>query len=211
MLHSIGGRRLALCHDETLAQRWAEAIERAIAAETDIVTVSSALLTLTPQQIIGGLYRAPRSVIGVPGMNDYQERINKYYGLDSPSTVPKDDAVVKRRHFGEVVALMRMLLARSAEGREVVPFYEALPFSERCESCRVRPAETLDNGPVCGVCQHKRREVQAGKIERAGIVHLSAVGLEKVLEAQRTPAAYRKVCVEMAETLGSVGKRPGII
>src|SRR5689334_9716646 len=99
LLHSSGGSLLAVCHDETMARRWALAVERAVAAETDIVTASTAVRTFTSQQIIGGLYRAPRSVIGVPGMNDYQERINKYYGLDSPSTVPKDDAVAKRRHF----------------------------------------------------------------------------------------------------------------
>src|SRR5437870_4861178 len=62
LLHNSPQSILALCHDAALAQRWSEAVERAVAAETDIVTVSTVLLPVTVQQLLGGLYRGPRSV-----------------------------------------------------------------------------------------------------------------------------------------------------
>jgi hypothetical protein len=204
---------VALCNDPSTAKRWTEAIERAVAAETDLVTVSSVIHPLTTRQITGGLYRAPRSVIGVPGMSDYQERINRYYGLDSKSTVPRDEQVAQRRHFGEVVALLHGLLARSRETRQVVPFYEALPFAERCASCRIRPAERIDNpldGPVCGVCHRKRKEPAPGKLDRAALLWIEAVGLDTLLEDQRSPAAYRHLCREVNDTLRTASRaKPG--
>ncbi|GEM_PF-977046 len=202
LLHCDSGSLLALVHDRTVAERWVVAMERAVAAETDLVTVATLVHPVTLAQITNGLYATPRTVIGVPGMNDYQERINRYYGLSSPSTVPKEDAVTQRRHFGEVVALVRLLLTRAAESRQVVPFYEALPFAERCTSCRVRPAERIEDGPVCGVCLRKRREAQQGPApERAGLVWLEAVGLDQVLEQQRTPSAYQRTYTEIDEAL----------
>jgi hypothetical protein len=108
LLHSDGGSLLALVHDRAVAARWVESIERAVATETDIVTVSTLIHPITIRQLTSGLYGTPRSVVGVPGVSDYQERINRYYGLSSRSTVPKEDAVAQRRHFGEVVALVRL-------------------------------------------------------------------------------------------------------
>src|SRR5579859_3425683 len=134
LLHSTPGSILALCHDPALAKRWAEAAERAFAQETEIVTVSSVARTLTTRQILGGLYSSPRTVIGVPGVSDYQERINRYYGLASPSTVPTPDTVAERRHFGEIIALLHSLIRAARDSRRVLPFYEALPFAERCAS-----------------------------------------------------------------------------
>lgn len=203
LLHNSAGNVLALCHDEALAHRWVEAVERAIAQETDVVTVATVVRTLSVAQITGGLYRAPRSVIGVPGVNDYQERINRYYGLASPSTVPGADAIAQRRHFGEVVALLHGLLLRAKESRQILPFYEALPFAERCASCRMRPAERLDsdNAPVCGVCLRKRSEAQSPKLDKVGVIWLEAVGLPQLLEQQRRPASYQRLCSELNETL----------
>ncbi len=207
VFHTDGGSVLALVHDRAIAERWVEAVERAVALATDLVTVSTLVLPVTTQQIVGGLYRAPRTVIGVPGVNDYQERINRYYGLDSPSTVPKEDAISQRRHFGEVVALAHSLLLRARESRQIVPFYEALPFAVRCASCRTRPAERLDtaNTPVCGVCLRKRTvsrtASRAADLGRPALLWLEAVGLDRLLEQQRSVEAYRRVCREIGETL----------
>jgi len=203
LLHNTPNSILALCHDEAVAKRWAEAIERAVAQETDIVTVSTVVHSLPVPQLTQGLYRSPRSVIGVPGVNDYQERINRYYGLTSPSTVPGADGVAQRRHFGEVVALLHGLLNRAEESRQILPFYEALPFAERCTSCRTRPAEQLDRDgmPVCGVCLHKRSEARSSRLDRAGIVWIEAMGLDQLLEQQRSPSSYQRLCSELNETL----------
>jgi hypothetical protein len=201
LLHCDGGSLLALVHDRAIAERWAVDMERIVAAETDLVTAATLVHPVTMAQIANGLYATPRTVIGVPGMNDYQERINRYYGLSSPSTVPKEDAVMQRRHFGEVVALVHLLLVRAVETRQVVPFYEALPFAERCASCRVRPAERIEDSPVCGVCMRKRGEAQGQAPERAGLVWLEAVGLDRVLEQQRTPSAYQRTYTEIDEAL----------
>ena len=215
VLHASGDGITALCHDRALAERWSDAIERAVAAETDLVTVSTAVHTLTLQQVIGGLYRAPRTVLGVPGFNDYQERINRYYGLSSASTVPTDEAIAQRRHFGEVAALLHSLLTRAAASRQIVPFYEALPFAESCASCRTRPAETLNDGPVCGVCLRKRKEPQStsqiGLNEPIALIRIEAVGFERKLEDQRSPSAYHRLSVEVNDLLRAASKaRSGI-
>ncbi len=203
LLHNSPGSIFALCHDEGMAQRWAAAIERAVAQETDIVTVSTVVQTLTVSQLTRGLYRMPHSVIGVPGVNDYQERINRYYGLASPSTVPSADAIAQRRHFGEVVALVHGLLRRASESRQILPFYEALPFVERCASCGKRPAERLDADkfPICGVCLRKRSEAISPALQHAGVIWLEAVGLQQLLERQRSVSSYQRLCVELNETL----------
>jgi hypothetical protein len=203
LLHLDAGSVLALVHDEATAERWVEALERAVAHETDLVTVSTLIQPITTQQLVGGLYRAPRVVVGVPGVNDYQERINRYYGLDSPSTVPRDDSISQRRHFGEVVALARSLMIRAHESRQIVPFYEALPFAVRCASCQTRPAERLDrnNCPVCGVCLRKRHESSAAPLDHPALLWLEAVGLDRLLEQQRTVGAYRRVYHEIGEVL----------
>ncbi len=203
LLHADGGGLLALAHDRAFAERWSEAIQRAVALETDIVTVSTLVYPVTVDQLMGGLYRAPRTVIGVPGVSDYQERINRYYGLSSPSTIPKEDAVAQRRHFGEVAALVRSLLIRARESNQIVPFYESLAFAERCTSCRTRPAERLADDPVCGVCLRKRNETSADKRtpEPVALVWLEAVALDRLLERQRTPLAYHRLYTEINEAL----------
>src|SRR5207247_1655601 len=127
------------------------------------------------------------------------ERINRYYGLTSPSTVPSADAILQRRHFGEVIALLHGLELRAKESRQVLPFYEALPFAERCASCKLRPAERLDTDstPVCGVCLRKRSEAQSPKLHKVGVIWLEAVGLQPLLEQQRSPASYQRLCSEL--------------
>src|SRR5450432_1710095 len=73
VLHLTATSLFELCHDAALARRWQDAIQRAVADSTDIVTVSSAAYTLPAAQMLQGLYRGPRTVIGVPCVNDYQE------------------------------------------------------------------------------------------------------------------------------------------
>ncbi|MCC7446705.1 MAG: hypothetical protein IT324_04775 [Anaerolineae bacterium] len=203
LLHADGGSLLALVHDQTVAERWSHAIQRAVALETDIVTVSTLAHPVTTDQLLNGLYRAPRAVIGVPGVSDYQQRINRYYGLDSPSTIPKEDTIAQRRHFGEVIALVHSLLIRAQESRQIVPFYESLAFAERCVSCGLRPAERLADDPICGVCLRKREETSADKHlpEAAALVWIEAVAFERLLEQQRAPLAYHRLYTAINEAL----------
>jgi len=208
LLHADGDSLLALAHDRTLAERWSHAIQRAVALETDIVTVSTLVHSVTVDQLLNGLYRAPRAVIGVPGVSDYQQRINRYYGLDSPSTVPKDDAIARRRHFGEVIALVHSLMIRARESRAIVPFYESLAFAERCASCGVRPAERLADDPICGVCLRKREANDPtrglsplSQPPPSALVWIEGVAFERLLEQQRTPLAYHRLYTEINEAL----------
>src|SRR5260221_3439054 len=46
ILHLTPGSVFALCHDAALAARWRDTIQRGVAQETDIITVSSAAYTL---------------------------------------------------------------------------------------------------------------------------------------------------------------------
>ncbi len=207
LLHSDDSGVLALVPDRTLAERWTEAIERAVAAETDLVTVSSVIYPITVKQLLGGIYGTPRAVLGVPGVHDYQARVNRYYGLSSPSTVPREDAVMQRRHFGEVVELIHSLLVRAHESRTILPFYEALPFAVRCGSCRLRPAEaeqensSTEDDPLCGVCWRKRAAASGADLGRAGLIWIEAANLDRVLGQQRTPASYRRLYQDIDETL----------
>ncbi len=171
-----------------------QAIERIAPETTGVVTISSVVQPLTVRQALEGLYRSPTNVIGIPGVNSYQGRINRYYGLDSPSTVPSVSAIAARRHFGETLTLIRQQLSAVRASQIIVPFYECLPFAERCASCRIRPAERLKaHNPICGICYHKQIAAQPN-----ATAHLSALiavrvpGMSRLLEEQRTPAAYRR-------------------
>src|SRR5262249_26772094 len=117
----------------------------------------------------------------------------------------------QRRHFGEVVAFLNTRLERARQSRQIVPFYESLPFAERCAACKVRPAETINDGPVCGVCVRKRKEASGGVLDHAALIRVEALGLEHFLESQRSPSAYRRVCAELNDALrAGVKARPNI-
>jgi len=79
-----------------MTQAAQERLVAAVAAETDVVTVSTAIHTLTLQQVIGGLYRAPRTVLGVPGFNPIQDYVNydvrtHYTNMDTVERLDEKD------------------------------------------------------------------------------------------------------------------------
>jgi hypothetical protein len=51
------------------------------------------------------------------------------------------------------------------------------------------------------VCLRKRAAAPHGRLDRAGLVWLEAVGLDRCLEQQRSPASYRHLRREIDETL----------
>ncbi|HVO44102.1 MAG TPA: hypothetical protein VMT34_15845 [Aggregatilineales bacterium] len=202
-LHLDSTGFLVLVHDPDLLPRWTESLTRAVAEETSVVTLSTAVLRLAASQLHGGLYRNPAAVLGVPGVNDYQERINRYYGIDQASSIPRGEAVAKRRHFGEALAVLRGRLRRAQETPSLTPFYDALAFARRCASCQRRPAERLDAGaePICGVCWRKRKAGSDISSADRGLVWIEAIGLERVLEDQRTIGAYQRLSRDIDENL----------
>lgn len=61
--------------------------------------------------------------------------------------------------FGETVGWAGHWLRRRKESKEAPPFYEALPFQTRCQSCQLRPADARLSFPdwaLCPVCHDKR-------------------------------------------------------
>ncbi len=202
LLHADAGRILTLMADPSsdLLSR----VARVPPELTGVVTLSAITYPLTVRGVFRGLYRAPLTVIGIPGVNNYQTRINRYYGLDSPSSVPSADAIAARRHFGEVVALSRILIGRARESRLIVPFYECLPFAERCRSCRVRPSERLiEDIPICGICRRKRTAVSGSAATAPpALIMLRVPARDRILEDQPTPAAYRRTATLLSEAIG---------
>ncbi len=63
--------------------------------------------------------------------------------------------------FGTLVQWASTWLRRRKENRETVPFISALPHTERCRSCLVRPAQlaylaSYPDWPLCDICHDKR-------------------------------------------------------
>jgi hypothetical protein len=63
--------------------------------------------------------------------------------------------------FGSLIGWAGTWLRRRKESRITAPFFEALPYEERCRSCLTRPASphhlsTYPDWPLCDVCHDKR-------------------------------------------------------
>ncbi|MHB8625561.1 MAG: hypothetical protein ACYDBJ_08475 [Aggregatilineales bacterium] len=200
ILQADSGRIVALVPDSA-EPGWTARLARILPEMTGIVTLGLGVMRLTTRQIFGGLYRAPENVIGIPGMTVHQARVNRYYHVESPSTVPPADRIAARRHFGEAVGLVNHLARRACEERTLVPFYECLPLVERCTGCRVRPAEPAPSSkPLCGICRRKREA--AGKIAKshwAAVIGVRLPNADRLLLDQRTPGAYKRMATTIAE------------
>lgn len=62
--------------------------------------------------------------------------------------------------FGSLTKWAGTWLRRRKESRETHPFIEALPHTERCRSCQIRPVDPQTvawDWPLCHVCLNKRR------------------------------------------------------
>jgi len=205
VLHADSGRIMTLLPANTDAAALLKRIARIPPELTGKLTVSAMTHRLTVRQLLSGPYRAPVGVIGIPGVTSYQARINRYFGLDSQSSVPTLDAVAARHHFGEVIALSRQLIGHERESRVIVPFYECLPFAERCAACHTRPAERLiQYQAICGICWRKRQAaIDAPPIldQVRALIALRVPNMDRLLEAQRPPAAYRRMAATLTGAL----------
>jgi len=60
--------------------------------------------------------------------------------------------------LSEIIARQSLLLRRAKEQRNSLPFFEAIPFARRCESCQIRPAIRQvppDERWLCQPCMNK--------------------------------------------------------
>ncbi len=199
-LQSDTGRLVALVPDSgELA--WTTRLAQIPPHTTGVTTLSVGVMRLTSRQVFGGLYHAPENVIGIPGMTVHQARVNRYYHVESPSTVPPADRVAARRHFGEAIRLVRHLAKRAHEERALVPFYECLPVVERCISCRTRPAEPgLPDKALCGICRRKHEAAgKRGNARWTAVITIRLPHTNKLLLEQRTPGSYQRMATTITE------------
>jgi len=69
-------------------------------------------------------------------------------------------------NFNRVMKLQRLRLRRAKEEKELLPFFEAIPYARRCESCGIRPAISwLEERWLCDPCKKKidRSKKEKGK------------------------------------------------
>jgi len=84
-------------------------------------------------------------------------RVAAYYPSQKASDgdAVDEEAFERRRCFGELVALLGILLRREKERKRIAPLFEAIPFARRCEACGMRPAQFVDGRYLCGPCELK--------------------------------------------------------
>lgn len=185
LLYADDARILAIYRTQAEAERTALEAQKQIAAQTGILTLTIVIETLPAQMLYEGRFPAPVRVVGVPGVSPYQARINRYYGAESPYTVPTAEQLATRRHFGQVMEWMHGRILQKRQQRDVFPFYELLPFAEPCPLCRIRP---IEQGDHCLVCT-KRIGQESDK--RQGVIVVTRLHqFEKQLVERRTPEEY---------------------
>lgn len=125
-----------------------------------------------------------------------------------------------RQHFGELVRTAGERLRAAKGQKELLPFFETLPFVRRCDACRKRPATTFleyENQPSearCRVCADKGQRGKAlrtqwhielgveypqdletiGKAANGsiGIIYADANGLGDWIQAADTLAEFKR-------------------
>jgi hypothetical protein len=188
--------------------RWQTALSQLVTAISGTLLLNSGAIQLTAAQAFNGLYRTPTRVIGIPGMTDHQSRINHYYGVENPSTLPSSERIAERRHFGEALTLVMANQQRAADDGLTFPFYECLPLCVQCVVCQSRPAEVEPTAtatmPLCAICARKRRFVTDVPLPAASyaLISASAPGAERLLLSQSPPGAYQRMALTLAEAWG---------
>jgi len=199
------GRYLLAFEDAAQADRFRGEIAREAAALTGSLQVNCAQLTLEASALFDGLLPIPARVVGIPGVTPYQARINRYYGLANAGTVPTAEQARARRHFGQVYA--RLLDQLEATSAGIAPFYECLPFAERCSACRERPTSAFVNGePRCPVCELRERTGAS-----MAILAITLPGSERALIKQTSSAAFARVAAAIDTVTAPVLANPGAL
>ncbi len=199
------GRYLLAFEDAAQAERFRGEIAREAAALTGSLQINAAQLTLAASALFDGLLPIPSRVVGIPGVTPYQARINRYYGISNAGTVPTAEQASTHRHFGQVYA--RLLDQLETTNTGLAPFYECLPFMERCSACRERPASVFLNGePRCQVCE-LREDTGASM----AILAITLPDSARVLSRQTSPAAFARVAAAIEAITAPMLANPGAL
>jgi len=161
-------------------------------------TVTCAWLKVHPMDLIYG-YRCLEF-----GLDDAKKIIEKN-GAETLSEKWKN-----KKCFGELITILSENLQRKKGEPENIPFFEAIPYAERCDSCGMRPAKekAYDDKKICEVCLKKMRIGREGE-DRAedmraigdasegrakgyvGVIYADGNGMGAVLQELKAISDYR--------------------
>lgn len=115
--------------------------------------------------------------------------------------------------FGHLVRWLGYDLRRSKESRAFYPASDSPPYSKRCDSCEVRPAEKSEREPdggevfLCGVCQEK---LNIGRTQKT--VYLRIFEKEILEKEILQPESKKRAARDLKEISSSAkGKARGYV
>lgn len=113
--------------------------------------------------------------------------------------------------FGSLLRWAGTWLRRRKESRETHPFLEALPHTERCRSCQIRPVAPQTatwDWPLCHVCLSKRRYSQRDEWFRRFEKYLPPQQTSDYYGGKPTACAYPQ---DLSELGAACAARPGYV
>ena len=106
--------------------------------------------------------------------------------------------------FGRIFSALSYEVRKAKEARTRLPFFELLPFSERCSYCHYRPsfrlAEEADERPICTPC-HSKRQV-GNKLSGHSHFIQSFTSYLRSPEARSHNTTYEKQALDIAKRIG---------
>lgn len=170
-----GGSVLAILPDDAdLLANLKHRIESLYPQRTGVATTTCITYSMTADELRSGYGTVTLEAVNAlreAHPSEWRRIAASYevYGQDGkpPGEVPKE-AFDTQRGFGQMVRLAGVALRRRKDSRSLVPFYEALPHTQRCRSCGQRPATLMgrlheDLWPLCEPCAHKMEERYADR------------------------------------------------
>ncbi|MBL7183259.1 MAG: hypothetical protein ISS50_02290 [Anaerolineae bacterium] len=212
-IYAGGGSLLALVPRD-LSEELKREIEALYPRETGMATITCVYLDASSAErqkgYQPGAYPADRlwALDSLP--IEFQHRIAEYYGKQAIGEID-DAAIHSHKHFGELVKIQALCLRRAKEEKKAVPFFEAIPYARRCQSCGKRPAMVFEQYPaeryLCHICCRKagkatssiewkpserraRKSIWHERFEKAqGVTSVPAGDIEDIAKATKQPAA----------------------
>lgn len=173
ILYAAGGSCLILA-PAFLADQIAYEIERLYLEETGWATISVATLPIHIYELPYGLkpyqnwfdkfrinWDEVETTRGKALLDSYLTRLSE----EEEDKIKDQDVALfqrflKTKRFGELTSKLNFLLKKEKEQRNEIPIFELTPFTRRCTSCEIRPANTRETHPeeqyTCQVCSKKR-------------------------------------------------------
>jgi CRISPR-associated protein Cmr2 len=172
VIYKGGGSLLAILPDLDTAEKKKVNIERRFPQATGLVTTTCVFHQTTVYELLYGYKAAevtPGDLWELRDSNHLSDWDRITAAFDQDRSVKKEDFIDAvqqqfrgKRHFGQMVEIMSVLLRCQKDQGRVPLGYEALPQAMRCRSCGQRPAilvgryaDTPDPWPLCDPCWHK--------------------------------------------------------